>query len=85
MRVHVGVGGDEAGEGGTAVPQRLRRDLDHARGLRDLRPRLGQQGHAVPQGGEPAHQRDHVALNATVALHRQAMVRRHDDVHRGPS
>ena len=48
---------------------------------RDARRRGREQGDAMPQRREPADQRDHHALRATVPLRRQRLVGGDDDVH----
>ena len=85
VRVHdVGIFGHERSEIERRIVQLLGGQFLH-RGFGDLRPRLREQRDAVPQLGEPAHERHDDPLGSTVALHRQAVMRHYGDVHRGHS
>ena len=77
--------GEERCQIGAGILENLGRHLDDFGGLGHPRARLREQRDAVPQGGEPAHQRHHDALRAAIAFDRQPVVRRDHDVHGRPS
>ena len=79
---NIGVARQERVQIGGRIGEAGRRYFEHSR-FGDPGAGRGEQRDAVPQCREPADQRHHHALRATVPRHGQQVVRCHRDVQRG--
>jgi len=85
MRVQdLGAFGNEPGEIAARVLENAWRDLHDLCSFSDLRARLGEKRHAMPERREPANQRDDDALWSAVSFDREPVMGRDYDVHRSP-